>query len=100
MTARQAADAYYEKRKKEKAALKAKMMEDPSDHGLSQPTLTTRKAMETMAESNRKEKIKPSEEEDWDKDTVNDMKCQLDLDREEWAKSRALRLLREAKALA
>jgi hypothetical protein len=54
------------------------------------PTLVPRARKEKLATSTRKIK-KPTAEEDFE--TVNDYKCQLDFEREEWAQKKALALL-------
>jgi hypothetical protein len=95
MTARQAAAFNYEQQQNIKMARKANLQREmeafPKQRA---PVLVAPSRRTNLAETTRKVK-KPSAEdsEDFGIDSIADMKCQLDLDREEHAKHKALRLL-------
>lgn len=104
ISAREAAILRYKSLpKQERAALKAKWKGDKefnssnSDHSpttRAEPRIVPRKRMEVMATSTRAPK--PLTPEDVrDPETVAGMKCQLDIDREDEARKKALRLLNE-----
>jgi hypothetical protein len=89
-TARQAANAQYEQRKKEKAEIRARFEQDRSKFTKPKPVLCIVRK-EKLAETTRK--IKPKTAEDFE--TVAEMKCQYDIDREKIAQTKALRLMSE-----
>lgn len=91
LTARKAAILRYEQQQKERIALKAKFKADKEAFGKREPVLVAPSRRRKLAETTRK--VKRPSDEDEGMDTITDMKCQLDLDREEQAKNRAIRLL-------
>lgn len=93
LTARKAAILKYELQQKEKNALKTKLNSDMETYAKRAPVLVAPSRRKKVAETTRKVK-KPSEEEEGI-DKIADMKCQLDLDREEQAMNKALRLLND-----
>jgi hypothetical protein len=91
MTARKAAILNYEQQQKEKSALKLKS--EMETFAKRAPVLVAPSRKNKLAETTRKVK-KPSEE-DFGIDNIADMKSQLDLDREQQAMHKALRLLND-----
>jgi hypothetical protein len=86
MTARRAAVLNYEQKQKEKIALKATVKALDEAYPKRAPVLVAPSRKKKLAETTRK--VKPLEE-----DEFADFKCQMDLDREQQAKNKALRLL-------
>jgi hypothetical protein len=92
LTARQAANLQYEKRKKEKMEVKAKKKE-VEQFTRRAPKLVVPVRKEKLAESTRKKKV--TQDDTKNPETVCGMKCQLHWDREKEAQAKALRLLNE-----
>jgi hypothetical protein len=90
LTTRQAANMQYEQRQKEKAEIRAKLQQEKELYAKRPPVLKVVR-LEKLAESSRKPKPKTAQ----DFETVAEMKCQWDLDREKIAQSKALRLLNQ-----
>jgi hypothetical protein len=89
LTAKQAAAKRDEENNKMKIESHARYQEQ-KQLAKPAPTLVPRARKEILATSTRKIK-KPTAEEDFE--TVDDYKCQLDFEREEWAQKKALALL-------
>ena len=92
LTTRKAAILKYELQQKEKCALKTKLQSEMEMFAKRSPVLVAPSRRNILAETTRKVK-KVVSEEDEGIDRIADYKCQLDLDREELAMNKALRLL-------
>jgi hypothetical protein len=96
LTARQAAQRDYLKEQKEKAALRAQIKEDLERYSVPTPKKLVVPHKEKLAVSTRAKK--PLTLDDIrDPESICGMKCQLDLDREAWARSKALKLMSQTK---
>jgi hypothetical protein len=82
----QAAAKKGEREREEKMEQKVRLKKEKEAFAKRGPVLVAKKAETTR-------KVKPSSEEDVGIETIAEMKCQLDLDREEQAKYKALSLL-------
>ena len=95
LNARQAAIKNYEEKQRIKAQMKAKLKADLEKNAKKTPHsyLAARyNSKESLAESSRK--ITKTAEDVRDPETVAGMKCQMDIEREERAKKRALQMMK------